>query len=242
MDSYLTIIKLFILLIVVVAVFYSHISLSKINKDAKKIGKKIEYWEKIDNKYEEYMNFLISNNFENKYTKEDYEKELELCNKFLEKNPDFNDSILTRKIDLLIELKKYDEALENYNILIKKNPEYNSVYTPAECYAGLNDKEKAFELINKEYENKDKDIVYYLTVGKIYFILENYKEAIENYSTAVELEKSSPCGESLASHLDRAKAYKAINDIEKYNFDMQKVKEIKEYRQKKLAELKSKNK
>ena len=249
MGFYLSMIKLVILFIIVVIIAYVFLSLITtdkdieiINKDVKKIGKEIEYWEKIDNKYEEYMNFLISNNFENKYTTEDYEKELELCNKFLEKNPNFNDLILTRKISLLIELKKYDEALKNYKILVNKNPENSSVYILAECYAGLNNKEKAFELINQKYEKEKKDSTYYITVGKIYYILENYKEAIENYSTAIELEKSSPYGESTAFYLNRAKAYKAINDIEKYNLDMQKVEELKEYNRKKLAEIENKSK
>lgn len=248
MGFYLSMIKLVILFIIVVIIAYVFLSLitkdkelEKINKDYKKTCKQIKYDGKTYDKFEEYMDFLKLNNFKNRYTTEDYIKELELCNKFLEKNPDFDDLILIRKISLLIELKKYDEALKNYKILVNKNPEKSSVYILAECYAGLNDKEKAFELINQKYEKEKKDSTYYTTVGKIYYILENYKEAIENYSTAIELEKSSPYGESTAFYLNRAKAYKVINDIEKYNLDMQKVEELKEYNRKKLAETENKN-
>ncbi len=182
----------------------------------------------VHNDFSEYNKFLNENNFQySDDVQASCSKKLELCNAFLERNPD-NKHAIMEKAFLYYKLGKYNEAISIYETELDKidndnifKDTYITCY--ACCLAESGNKNAAFDMLERFY--KDKSAKYYLSIASVYEALKEYGKAIDNCSTAI---KYNPDDES--AFRKRAKIYKILNKNYDYNEDIKKADEIREKR------------
>ena len=181
-----------------------------------------------------YMDYLEENNFNPTYEEKEentplYTKELELCNSYIENHPD-NFYGKERRANLYLLLNQYQKSIEEYKYLMNKKPDdYRYILGYARAYSHSDNLSLALNTINNFYIGKDKDYLYYLALGEIYYITKNYETAIENYTKAINLSDEHF---AYLYYQHRAKVYKEIGQMDKYNADMKKYNESEELQKK----------
>ncbi len=84
-------------------------------------------------------------------------------------------------------LKKYDDALADYDKAISLNPKYISPYNgKISLYILKGELDEAIAISDKIVEGKTKSHHFYCLRGQIYYLMDNYKEALNNFNLAIK--------------------------------------------------------
>ena len=145
---------------------------------------------------------------------QDYDKAIEL-------DPNYVNAYNNRGISFGI-IEQYERAVQDFDKAIELAPDDAIAYNcRAFSYAHINEFDKAISDIEKSLSLKPDEPNALHTYGFIYLQQQLYKEAIEYFSKALSFDDSMN-----DAYEDRAKAYRAIGEIEKAEADKAKAAEL----------------
>ncbi len=109
----------------------------------------------------------------------------------------------------------YDDAIAQFTKLIEENPEYTEAYVArAEAYEKTGKKAEAANDYKRATAFEDKDEAIYYNAGRLYYELEEYKEAIPMLSKVTALDKKhiNAYKYKMESHIELDQYDKALNE------------------------------
>lgn len=150
-----------------------------------------------------------------------YEQAIQDYSKALDLNPSYASAYYNRGISHR-KLKQYKQAIQDYNKVIESDPNDSGAYNNrAFSYAHINEFDKAVADAEKALSLKPDDPYYLHTYGFIYLQQENWEKAIAYFTKALSFDDKLK-----EAYEDRAKAYRAIGEIEKAEADEAKAREL----------------
>ena len=123
------------------------------------------------------------------------------------------------------ELKDYDKAISYRNKAIELDPNYPPPYEGLGwIYNCLGEHDKAIKFCNKAISLSPDDWILSLTYntrGEAYRLLKNYRQALDDYNKAIQINSGNA-----SFYQNRGKCYDALGDKEKARADFAKAKEL----------------
>ncbi|CAN5505910.1 hypothetical protein BH11CYA1_BH11CYA1_17490 [soil metagenome] len=92
------------------------------------------------------------------------------------------------KGSILFAMKRYDEAVVAYNMSIKSQFRDWTIYRIVECYEQKHEYDKAAQQLTRLIRVNAQDAEAFQTRGRMQGLAKHYKEAIDDYTTAIKLE------------------------------------------------------
>jgi tetratricopeptide (TPR) repeat protein len=123
----------------------------------------------------------------------------------------------------------YESAVACFNRALELNPDFREIYfLRFEVFELMGNYRAAIEDITRYLNGETHPLSYEPACrGDLYFKMAEYNNAVEDYSTAIEIEKKSSTAFSLSELLEkRARCYQALNENEKARADYTAVVEI----------------
>ena len=124
------------------------------------------------------------------------------------------------KGSILFAMKRYDEAIVAYNTSMKSQFRDWTIYRIVECFEQQHQYDKAAQQLTRLIRVNAQDAEAFQTRGRMFGLAKHYKEAIEDYTTAIKLE---PHGrfykERAALYKLTGKSKEAADDLRKASIE-----------------------
>ncbi len=111
--------------------------------------------------------------------------------------------IQLQRAGLLENMKEYDKALAVYRLLLKDNYEDQIVFREVACLRAMHKPDEALKCLNNLIAHNKADDTGYLNRARLYESLGRHKEAVTDYSTAIDLSPSTTYYRERASVYDK---------------------------------------
>jgi len=157
-----------------------------------------------------------------------YEEALGALDKSIRLQPDFPDAYYGKAFAKLKQ-GKYGEAIDPATTAIQKTKDYvPAYYLRGMAYDFLDKNKEALEDYQTTYRLDRNTLDIQKNIGRIYFKLGNYAEAVNYFTRAIQLD---PKGDFGGIYFLRAKVYEKMGDKQRQDSDLKKAREFAKERE-----------
>ena len=110
---------------------------------------------------------------------------------FLKKSVKVERKYLLRRASILENLKEYDRAIAEYRKLLKEKYEDQIVYREAACLQAMHKPDEAIKSLTTLVNHNKADDSGYLNRARLYESMGKHKEAVDDYTKALDLQPST---------------------------------------------------
>jgi len=143
-------------------------------------------------------------------------KAVKAYNKALKLNPNNVDVYASRGTAYFF-LKDYDKAVKDFTVVVQNNPSVAAYSALSAALTGAGRPEEALEIIDHVVRIQPDNLEARLTKGSIFFALEKYEDALNEYSILIEI------APNIDAYLARAATYEKLGKPELAKADIDRV-------------------